>query len=48
MEAEGTFGIKGISPYLQVGQHMRNLHVLKPIPDGPGYAPATPGPYKFF
>lgn len=31
VEGEGTFGIKGLSPYFQVGQHVRSLPVLASI-----------------
>ena len=31
MEREGTFGIRGMSPYFQVGQHMHSLIVLQAI-----------------
>ena len=31
IEAEGTFGFKNLSPYFQIGQHIRNSMVLKAI-----------------
>ncbi len=31
IEGEGTFGLKNFSPYFQLGQHTRNLMVIKTI-----------------
>lgn len=33
VEAEGTFGIKGLSPYFQVAQHAKSVLVLHEIKD---------------
>lgn len=31
IEGEGTFGFKNLSPYFQIGQHVRNRHVIENI-----------------
>lgn len=30
-EGEGSFGFKNLSPYFQIGQHTKSLHVLQGI-----------------
>jgi len=44
VEAEGTFGFKNLSPYFQVGQHVKNLFVLEAIAS---YFKSTPKSFKF-
>lgn len=31
IEAEGTFGLKNLTPYFQIGQHIKSLMVLESI-----------------
>jgi len=31
IEGEGTFGLKNLSPYFQIGQHVRSIHVMDNI-----------------
>lgn len=31
IEAEGTFGLKNLSPFFQIGQHSKNVNILKSI-----------------
>lgn len=44
IEAEGTFGFKHLSPYFQVGQHVKNLFVLEAIAS---YLKSTPKSFHF-
>lgn len=44
IEAEGTFGFKNLSPFFQVGQHVKNLFVLEAIAS---YLKSIPKGFKF-
>ena len=44
IEAEGTFGFKNLSPFFQIGQHVRNLFVLEAIAC---YLNSIPKGFKF-
>ena len=44
IEAEGTFGFKNLSPFFQIGQHVRSLFVLEAIAN---YLKSIPKGFQF-
>ena len=44
IEGEGTFGFKNLSPFFQLGQHIRSLYVLEAIAN---YLQSIPKGFKF-
>lgn len=44
IEGEGTFGFKNLSPFFQLGQHIRSLYVLEAIAN---YLESIPKGFKF-
>lgn len=44
IEAEGTFGFKNLSPFFQVGQHVKNLFILEAIAN---YLKSIPKGFNF-
>lgn len=44
IEGEGTFGFKNLSPFFQIGQHVRSLYVLEAIAN---YLESIPKGFKF-